>query len=466
MDIAPEEWLFARHALQWICFHQDIYEDRHALSTQILLNATELSVCSETHQEEVLEYDTERLRYTLGSLVTVDDRNLVFLAHYTVREYLESPRISDSMVRCFQIGQKTTTSMLMRIILQEAQRIEWTEGIDKLIEHSVVDYTPDTFFQDFAVFCVISSMMIILTTPNTIASDKELLSLVSDFMNPALDHYLDASYVCRFFEDVVDFFSDLNFKATRPMEFLMISTDSNSVDHVILLHLLLMAPDTKTPVLAEAFLRGRDATVLVQGHVQFSMHVPMQEDSYIDDKAYGFDGSLFEVMAQLSGYLDGGFAWLLERCNTAMDISVLLPTINYHHIHSHSTSDARDRCELQKILDRGADPNATQYSTTPLQIAAATRDVEGVRELLRAGANANATGNPSGVRLKADSILSWCNELYNLSPLYICRDFKSSASPPHHPDDAEEMEKRIELGSPLVEALLLQYGAEEYLPSP
>jgi hypothetical protein len=213
-------------------------------------------------------------------------------------------------------------------------------------------------------------------------------------------------------------------------------------------------------------LRGKDPTVLAQGHVKFSMGISMQESSYIDSKTYEFDGSLFEVMAQLSGYLDGGFAWLLDRCNTAMDIGVLLPAINYHHMYRNNTSDAPKRCELQKILDRGADPNATQYSITPLQIAAATRDVEGVRELLRAGANANATGNPIGVRFKVDFILNWCNELHNLSPLYICRNFKSSASPPHHPDDAEEMEKRIELGSPLVEALLLQYGAEEYLPSP
>jgi hypothetical protein len=464
MDIAPEEWLFARHALQWICFHQDIYEDVHALSMHILLSATELSTCNESQQEGVFEYDAERLRYTLGSLVTVDDRNLVFLAHYTVREYLESPRISDSMVRCFQIGQKTTTSMLMQLIVRNARDVEWKEERNDLMDDYDDGETLDAFLQDFAVFCVISSMMIILTMPDTIASNKELLSLVSDFMNPALDHYLDASCVCRCFENKPNFFMD--YHTTGSMEFPTISTDSSSVDHIILLHLLLLNRYTEIPVLAEAFSRGKDVTVLAQGHVKFSMDIPMQESSYIDDKTYEFDGSLLEVMAQLSCYLEDSFTWLLDRCNTAMDISVLLPTINYHHIHSHDTSNGPHRCELQKLLDRGADPNATQYSITPLQIAAATRDVEGVRELLRAGANANATGNPSGVRFKADSILSWCNDLYNLSPLYICRDFKSSASPPDDPEEEEEMEKRLELGSPLVDALLLQYGAEEYLPSP
>jgi hypothetical protein len=133
MDIAREEWIFARRASQWICLHQDIYNDAYAMSMQTLLKVTELSACNETHQEEIFEYDAERLRQTVGSLVTVDEEKMVFLAHYTVKEYLEFQRLTGSALSYFQVGQKATTGMLMQVIVQQSQRKEWSEEREHLI---------------------------------------------------------------------------------------------------------------------------------------------------------------------------------------------------------------------------------------------------------------------------------------------------------------------------------------------
>jgi hypothetical protein len=464
-DIAPEEWPFARHALQWICFHQDIYEDNHALSMKTLLAGTEISACSETHQETIFEYDSERLRFTLGSLVNVDEENMVFLAHYTVREYLESPRISDSAMRCFQIGQKTTTSLLMRIIFQEAREVQCPEDVEKLIcdtRNNPWD-TPDAFLQGFTVYCVISSMMLMLTMSDAIASDNVLLSLVADFMNPSLDHYYDASRICHCFEETTGFFEDQSLnpssKACSIMAFPTISTGSDSGEHEIFLHLLLLSSDQDFPVLAEAFSRGKDIAVLAQGHVKFSLDILVDPHPYIGSGIYDFSGSLLEVMAQLSSTFPDTFTWLLDQSNTTMDTSFLL-SVTHSHLALHNSDYNPDRCGIQKILDRGADPNGTQYSITPLQIAAATRDVEGVRKLLKVGADANATGNRNGLCFEAKSVLGWCNELQSLSPLYICRNFRA-------PSDriGKDTERNMKLRRPLVEALLLQYGAEEYLSS-
>jgi hypothetical protein len=462
MDIAPEEWPFARHALQWICFHQDIYEDNHALSMKILLAGTEISACSETHRETIFEYDSERLRFTLGSLVNVDEENMVFLAHYTVREYLESPRISDSAMRCFQIGQKTTTSLLMRIIFQEAREVQCPEDVEKLIcdtRNNPWD-TPDAFLQDFTVYCVISSMMLMLTMSDAIASDNVLLSLVADFMNPSLDHYYDASRTCHCFEETTGFFEDQSQNATSFMKFPTISTDSDSGEHVIFLHLLLLPSYQGFPVLAEAFSRGKDIAVLAQGQVKLSLHILVDPHPYLEFGIYDFSGSLLEVMAQSSPRFSDNFTWLLDQSNTAPGTSLLLSAINQHHLVSHSGTDGRSGCAIKKILDRGADPNGTQNSITPLQIAAAKRDVEGVRELLEADADANATGDRNGLCFEAKSVLGWCNELHSLSPLYICRNFR----PPSN-RLSNDTEKNMKLRIPLVEALLLQYGAEEYLSS-
>jgi hypothetical protein len=462
MDIAPEEWPFARHALQWICFHQDIYEGHHDLSLQILLDATELSACSETLEEGIFEYDAERLGHTLGSLITMDEEDRILPAHYTVKEYLESPRISDSAMRCFQIGQKTTTSLLMRIIFQEAREVQCPEDVEKLIcdtRNNPWD-TPDAFLQDFTVYCVISSMMLMLTMSDAIASDNVLLSLVADFMNPSLDHYYDASRICHCFEETTGFFADQSQNATSFMEFPTISTDSDSGEHVIFLHLLLLPSYQGFPVLAEAFSRGKDIAVLAQGHVKFGLRILVDPHPYLESGIYDFSGSLLEVMAQSSPRFPDNFTWLLDQSNTAPGTSLLLSAINQHHIVSHSGTDGRSGCAIKKILDRGADPNGTQNSITPLQIAAAKRDVEGVRELLEAGADANATGNRNGICYEAKSVLGWCNELHSLSPLYICRNFR----PPSN-WSSKDTETNMKLRIPLVEALLLQYGAEEYLSS-
>lgn len=72
MEIPRFEWPFARHALQWICFHQDIYKDHHPLSMPVILDATEKITCREVPQEFNFEYDAERLRSMLGCLINVD----------------------------------------------------------------------------------------------------------------------------------------------------------------------------------------------------------------------------------------------------------------------------------------------------------------------------------------------------------------------------------------------------------
>jgi hypothetical protein len=460
MDIAPEEWPFARHALQWICFHQDIYEGHHDLSLQILLDATELSACSETLEEGIFEYDAERLGHTLGSLITMDEEDRILPAHYTVKEYLESPRISDSAMRCFQIGQKTTTSLLMRIIFQEAREVQCPEDVEKLIydtRNNPWD-TPDAFLQDFNVYCVISSMMMMLTMSDAIASDNLLLSLVADFMNPSWDHYYDAGRICRCFEDTTSFFLEQSLnpssKACSIMAFPTISTGSDSGEHEIFLHLLLLSSDQDFPVLAEAFSRGKDIAILTQEHVEFMLEIESDEHIYVEPGEYDFNGSVLEVMAQLSWRFPKSFTWLLDRSNTATYNNLLNPVINSHDMHTRRGSDDVDRCGLKKILDGGADPNAAQYSVTPVQIAAATRDVEGVRKLLKVGADANATGNRNGICFEAKSVLGWCNELQGFSPLYICRNFR-----------VDEVGIYKERDTRVVEALLLQYGAEEYLSS-
>lgn len=209
-------------------------------------------------------------------------------------------------------------------------------------------------------------------------------------------------------------------------------------------------------MLADAFLEGKEVSDIAQSNVSFRIDVYTDEFWFIDG-TYAFDSSLLEVMAQLSWICAKGFIWLLDQCDTVMDTGLLLATVSFHdefHDIGH-----KDHCALKKILSGQADPNAAGYLITPLQIAIAIRDIEGVIELLEAGADSNATEDQNGVSFKAKSILEWLNELHGLSPLHICQNIEG----PLAHNEYHRLQESRDSKSPVIEALLLQHGAREFL---
>jgi hypothetical protein len=189
MEIPKDEWPFTRHALRWICFHQDAHQDQYAMSTQILLAATELDACREVCGEIELEYNTERLRNMLGCLVHVEKDSLISLAHYTVQEYLESNRTSQSAVSYFWIEHGSMMKECMRTILQEAQTFDWPEAKDIPGTDRQLSATPDEILVDFVVYCVVSGSTMLVNQGNVLGSDEQLLRLAIDFINHYSRHY-------------------------------------------------------------------------------------------------------------------------------------------------------------------------------------------------------------------------------------------------------------------------------------
>ncbi|CAO2649625.1 Nn.00g070100.m01.CDS01 [Neocucurbitaria sp. VM-36] len=452
-DIPKDERPFARHALQWICFHQDMYKHYHPMSLQVLMAATEISVCKKVPQESDFEYDAERLRNMLGCLITVDEQGLVFLAHYTVKEYLESQRISESATSYFGTGQEATIKDCMRTILQGAQAINLSEKQRELLRDNDYNHTPDAFIQNFAVYCVASSLMLLLTRQNVVASDALLLQRAVDLSNPSLDHYDDFAYICNSFENGTSFFYEQNLGLD--WSFPSWRSQPDCTEASILLHLLLPTSYSDSNVLVDAFLKGKEASRIVQSNISFSMDT-YSDEFWLEDGIYAFDGSLLEVMAQLSPMFSECFVWLLDQCDTAIGHGVLLAVVAFHDCFD----EEEGHCVIEKILSGQADPNASGYLVTALQIAVATYDIEGVQELLQAGAEANATGDENGVAFKTDSVLEVFNQLHGLSPLHICRKFDGLVRGLAYHQD--QMSKLRQSNGPTIEALLLQHGAREF----
>lgn len=458
MDIPRDEWPFVRHVLQWVCFHQDLYKDYHSMSLEILLTATERSTCREFHQGSDFEYDAEMLRDMLGCLISVDEDDLVFLAHYTVKEYLESQRISESSTGYFWIGQETIIKEFTPTIIQEAQAITWQKENDILLHgdgHGIRD-TPKAFLKDFAVYCILSALMLLLTRQSIIVSDKALLLLAVDFVDPSLSHFNNISLIINAVQDNCLFFSDQNHDFAGGYYLPYWETQPDRAEAGILLSLLVQACQSDVPILAQAYLEGKDVCRIAQSHVSFTTDIPYHVGNvdWVEDKKYTFNGPLLEVMAQLFFFNPEPFTWLLDQCDNTMDTGLLLAAVGAHeefHDKRHS-----DQCVLKKILRGQADPNAAGYRVTPLQIAVATLDVEGVIELLEAGADTNTTGDQNGVPFSTNSILEWFNELHGISPLQICRNPTGRIRDYHNEIPLWRAENKS-----AIEDLLVKHGAKE-----
>ena len=228
------------------------------------------------------------------------------------------------------------------------------------------------------------------------------------------------------------------------------------------LHVLLYLSECGQEFLpfVETFLQGKDAKSLLQSQVCFSKYV-LQFFSYdVVGKECTFEGSFIEVFAQMVLESRDAFNLLIEVGAGLFDPSSALLLSIGGHDHSGERDiygwafGCQDFCLVQRLLDLGADPNLGGYRVTPLQIATATSDFDGVERLLKAGALPNNTGSPDGVIWEMDSIMYPLSCLHGASPLKICRDFPRFFGNQYWEKEAETRKK--------IEELLLHHGAEAF----
>jgi hypothetical protein len=245
----------------------------------------------------------------------------------------------------------------------------------------------------------------LLNRQNVIISDELLLPLAVDFVNPTLEHFDEIVWITDNFQRNSCFFSEQNRDAAGIWLLPFWENQLDCIEIGILLHFLLQSSYSDFPILADAFLKGKEVDDISQSNVSFSMNLDDgdSESFWIVSGQYASDGSLLEVMAQIPCMGTKAFIWFLDQCDISMHRGLLLAAAGFHvdfHIEGHT-----DQCVLKKILSGQADPNAAGYLVAPLQIAVATCDIEGVAELLEAGVDSNATGDQNGVSFKANSIL-------------------------------------------------------------
>ncbi|KAK7179684.1 L-galactose dehydrogenase [Paraphaeosphaeria sporulosa] len=130
LAIPEDGWLSVQQVFNWLMYHNDLFGTNIALGT--LVQAVQQITLDPFPQYINLWYDFESLRECCGCLIMVGQeetrsegyqRNTVAFAHYTVKEYLESPPIRQKKVGFFALGQERLRDKFAEIALRQALAI-------------------------------------------------------------------------------------------------------------------------------------------------------------------------------------------------------------------------------------------------------------------------------------------------------------------------------------------------------
>lgn len=449
----PEVDLVAvRHIFQWISYHNELYYGE-GMPCEVLIQAVGKSTAELTANGLERFYDNDTLRELCGCLIKINqsesgtNNQVVSFAHYTVREYLDSSR-SKSSKFSFAIRQEESTQNALISVFSEAQNLESND----LCECEKFPLDSDNLFhdekRDFGDYCVVSAILSLHMWSDKISQHERIYSLAINLLDPSKPHFESLKHTASRLESHSD-----PFGATVSLPDALRITwhpETRSTIAAHLLNILLLADyETRCLSLAEKFLRAQDTRDFLQARLKFEKEVELVPADY--SQVYIFDGSIIEVFAQLASEDPSPFNLLLEHSAGLFDPSKALLLYIGSHRHSSNYSCQSRYCPLTQLLDLGADPNCRGSRITPLQIAAALNDFNGVRTLLNAGADPNDTGSAGGSTWGENTMTGRFNNLYGVSTLYILRYYKTIRGPSR----AEKFG--------WIEATLLKHGAKEFL---
>lgn len=428
LTIPEDDWLSVQHVFHWLVYHNALFGTNIPLST--LLQAVQQSTVDFLSQDADQLHDFEGLRERCGCLIVVEQeerhigwgvttthqRSTVSFAHYTVKEYLQSPRISQKKVGFFALAQEKIQNEFAGIAIRQALAIQ----PDRLAEYETNEVIHGLLDADFKLYCGVSSVLQLSIWPEAISSNSTLMELSEATVNPkisaSLDELLymaDAEYLitrnCDLFEEFqfwrIDWIQEADADPAAFLAFLLISGFVGS------LHLAL------------AFARKHSMLTILTQQLHITKEVAQLFDNEETD-CYDFVGSIPEMVAQWESRQPHTFTYILDLISehgvTNFDPSTLL--LLYIGGHQHHKCD--ESCSLKRLLRLGASASGPEGAfVTPLQIAVVCWDLQGVEILLNAGAEPNAVGK-NGSRWAPDSLMERFNPLHGANSLHIIKHFQ------------------------------------------
>jgi hypothetical protein len=400
-------------------------------------------------QEKKLDYDNKTVYH---------QRSTVSFAHYTVKEYLQSPRISQKKTGFFSFAQERIQKQFAEIAFRQALAIQpdrlagYDPGKDERLIHGLLD-------ADFKLYCGVSSVLQLNIWPEAISSDSLLMELSEALVKPDKPADEDLYKLLEMFDCEVD----ITVKSDLDTEFQfwnIIWRQNPDPNPAIFLSFLLTSGLSNTPHLALAFARKHSMLTVLTQQLNITKVVWNMFDIYTTDP-YNIVGSIPEMVAQWEHRQPETFLFILDLISehgvTHFDLSTLL--LLYIRCHKHH--DCGESCSLKRLLRLGASANGPEgVFVTPLQIAVICWDLPGIEILLNAGAEPNALGE-NGSIWEPHSTMALFNDLHGASPLRIIRHFKCIYEGSSYMKDFNLDETRRER----IETRLLESGAVEIEPN-
>ena len=455
LAIPEDDWLSVQHVFHWLVYHNDLFGTNIPLST--LLQAVQQSTVDFLSHDADQLHDFEGLRERCGCLIMIEQeekigyysrrvyqRSTVSFAHYTVKEYLQSPRISQKKVGLFALSQERIQKQFAGIALRQALAIqpdmvaEYAEPDGTYAIHGLLD-------AHFKFYCGISSVLQLNIWPEAISSNSTLMELSEALVNPHRPAYEDLGTLIESSArdgQLLDVIRECSFWRITGMQ----KSDPNAA---VFLSFLVTSGLSERLHLLLAFARKHSMlTVLTQ-----QLDITKDHYSYLNGSdVYGFVGSIPEIVAQWAW--PQTFTFILDLISehdaAHFDLSTLL--LLYIGCHDHDICDKP--CSLERLLGLGASAKGPEEAfVTPLQIAAVCWDLHGIETLLNAGAEPNALGG-NGSGWAPNSFMKRFNHLHGASSLHIIKHFECNALVLWYDALLETTRERIE-------TRLLESGAVE-----
>lgn len=425
--IAEENRGLVRCAIHLLCFHNFLWEGSRPLPAHVLLEFYPLLNESDNRSgPDDCFLDLANLKDVCGCLVAFSygrGGETANVAHYTVREFLESSRASSPLTASMKIGQKDRFTILVSVF---QYAIRWIEDEDNYDED---DNEPLAISatSNLGQYCLASSVW-------SFGTCEELVepSLAFKLLDPSRAHYKNFQRALERQESHETWFSDW---------FWMIywADGCKSSKAAILISLLIMDCFS----LAKVFVKDLDMKGLMQevltGEIsELWREKPPPGELVSEDRCVRVKGNLVDVLCGIQYFNRGTLGFLQEEASTLIDYGNLLSS--YMLAHDCCRDLHQDDCVLEEVFRRGANPNPKESGVMPLQISVYRRDLAGVKSLLEHGADPNNTGDTQGIAGNNACLLIPIN-LHGVALVDILRNLK----PPDYlnvfwiPEERQEM---------------------------
>ncbi|KAK2124282.1 hypothetical protein NOF04DRAFT_1406148 [Fusarium oxysporum II5] len=396
LRIPHEDWQFVSHAFRWLWFYGELDPPSNGTPSVLLLDAIECSTSRTGNHNNHVLYSSERLRELCGCLVSSLNDSISF-AHYTVKEYLDSTRIRQGPLFVFSTERAKVLSTCLDVVLLQAQtfasHLKTLEADDSLRPEKQ-DLWKNLKFH--SLFHVINSLR---TWGQEISQSDDFYGRVKKLLCPSTQW--------------VGLPNNMGLSAEKLVWTIDWNECLTDMDASLFLSLFLITNNMESPLLTrliqEADLKAIFTNRIVLSKAGFIYTHNRSGEGHLIVETYEFDGPLVEMMVHFVGQDSRALQSLLVNHTGLYNPSMALlyfighcsSDVELQHIYKGTSFRL-----LQHLLKAGAQPNLPGYPLTPLQIAVAARNLQGVRLLLHFGADPNSIGDPLGSAWPPNSLIA------------------------------------------------------------